>query len=462
MITGCTRPEPAAVQALAPATATAAAPTPTPARATVEVTRIVLSERVVEATPAPPQACAPRFLDDATEIVVALLAPISEPASLSTALGVQTALSISLDALNRDGGIGGKPVRLWVGDTAGNVERAARLAEESITSGCASALIASSNNGAARAILEVAHRYGIPFFVVDASDDDLTATGYPEVFRLAPTNSMLMQVPTAWLDAVGDYNGDGTRSAMMITDESDAGATHAEWMRSELAKVGFTTDTYTVMLPSQDFSSLVARLVVRPVMPDVIFIRIGGDAATVLQRQLVENGIGPQKQSLIVAARSALQDEEFWSALGSGGLYTVVGRVGPWMSTVNEMGAGFATDYVRYLNRWPEAASFAAHDALCLLADAMERAPTLASSDLIAALEKSDMELTSGRITFPFGSQAAPESGGKPAWAWHQWMKPTQLFLQYTEVEQPAAQMAVIWSSDAAIVDGAVVRPNGE
>jgi hypothetical protein len=182
----------------------------------------------------------------------------------------------------------------------------------------------------------------------------------------------------------------------------------------------------------------------------------------VLQRQLVENGIGPQKQSLIVAARSALQDEEFWSALGSGGLYTVVGRVGPWMSTVNEMGAGFATDYVRYLNRWPEAASFAAHDALCLLADAMERAPTLASSDLIAALEKSDMELTSGRITFPFGSQAAPESGGKPAWAWHQWMKPTQLFLQYTEVEQPAAQMAVIWSSDAAIVDGAVVRPNGE
>lgn len=454
MIAGCARQAPSTVQALAPATSEVPA-----VPATVEVTRVVLSERIVEVTPSPPRACAPKLLADADEIVVALLAPISEPASLATALGVQTALSVAVDEINSAGGIGDKPVRLWIGDTAGDAEEAARKAEESITMGCASALIGTSNSASAHRVLDVAHSYGVPFFVVNAADDDLTATGYPEIFRLAPTNSMLVQTTAAWLDAVGDFNSDGQRSALMVADESEASALHSEWLSEELAKRAFATDTYTVMLPSQDFSSLVARLVTRPVMPDVIFIRIKGDAANILQRQLLENGIGPRKQSLIVATRSALQEESFWSVVGPAGAYTVVGRVGPWQSTVNEQGARFARNYGRYMERWPDAPSFAAHDALLLLADAMERAPTLTSRDLIAALEQSDLELASGRMRFSYGSQLSPTAVGQPAWSWHQWLEPAQMFLEYTEPNQPAANMAVIWPPQAATVAGAVVRP---
>lgn len=456
-LAGCARQVPPAVQASTPPT-----PLPTAEPVTVEVTRVVLSERIVEATPTPPHACAPRLLDDADEIVVALLAPLSEPASLAGAVGVQTALSIGVDDINRNGGIGGQPVRLWIGDTAGTNEQAARQAEQSITVGCATALIASSGNGAAHAILEVAHRYGVPMFVVDASDDDLTATRFPEIFRLAPTNSMLMQMPAAWLDAVGDYNGDGERRALVITDESEAGAAHAEWLTRELAKVDFATDTYSVMLPSQDFSSLVARLVVRPDMPDVIFLRIGGEAGAILQRQLVENGIGPQKQSLIVASRNALQSDRFWEAMGPAGRYTVVGRVGPWPSTVDEVGSAFADAYVRYMDRWPEAPAFAAHSALHLLADAITRAPTLTHDDLITALETSDLQLSSGRVRFTYSGQASAGSAGMPAWAWHQWLEAAQMVLQYTEQDQVAADMAVLWPPQISTVTGAVVRPTAQ
>ncbi len=420
---------------------------------------MVLSERIVEATPSPPHACAPTFLDDADEIVIGLLAPLSDPAALTTALGVQTAFSIALDEINGAGGIAGKPVRMWIGDTAGDSALAARQAEESITQGCAAALVVSANNGAAHAILEVAHRYGVPMIVVDAPDDDLTSSAYPEVFRLAPTNSMLVQTPAEWVESVGDYNGDGKRNALLITDESEAARVHAEWLTQELARRDFSTDTYTVMLPSQDFSSLVARLVVRKVMPDVIFLRVGGDASTTLQRQLVENGIGPQKQSLIVASRTALDEERFWAELGAAGLYTVVPRVGPWKSTVNEEGSAFATQYLGHLDRWPDAPSFAAHDALYLLADAIERAATLSSGDLIAALEQSDLPLASGQVNFPFGSVQSPEMAGKPAWAWHQWLEPSQLLLQYTAQDQRGVDMAILWPPQAATVDGDVVRP---
>lgn len=453
-VLGCARQTPTSVQASEPPTAL-----PVAEPATIEVTRVVLSERIVEATPLPPHACAPRLLEEAQEIVIALLAPISEPSSLAAALGVQTSLSMAIDEVNDGGGIGGKTVRLWIGDTAGEVDQAAHQAVQSITIGCATAIIASANNGAAHAILEVAHRYGVPLLIVDAPDDDLTASQYPEIFRLAPTNSMLVQTPAMWLEAVGDFNADGKRSALVITDESDAGADHAQWIRDELGRHGFETDAYTVMLPSQDFSSLIARLVVRPVMPDVIFIRISGDDALILQRQLLENGIGPLKQSLIVAARAALDDGRFWATVGPAGTYAVVGRLGPWDSTVDEVGRRFATEYATYLDRWPDAASFAAFDAMHLLADAMMRAPTLTADDLIVALEQSDIQGASGSVRFPFGSKAKPADAGMEPWAWHQWLEPAHMFLQYTEPNQRATEMAIIWPPQVATVAGAVVRP---
>ncbi len=322
-LAACSQPEATVAQVSQPPTPIIVVAPP------MEVTRVVYSEQIVVATPTPPHACAPQTLSEAEEIVVALIAPISDAASLPTSLGVQAALAAAVSEINSGGGVEGVPLRLHIADASGSPEEVAQRAEESITEQCVSAIIGSGSSAVAHAVLEVAHRYGLPFFVVDAADDALTATGYPEIFRLAPTNSMLVASPGDWLTAVGDFNNDGQLSALVIVEEGNTAATHGEWMENELQRRGFTTDTYSVMLPSQDFSSLVARIVTRPVMPDVIFNRIGGDPGLMLERQLLDNGIGPQKQSLIVASRSALLDEHFWSIVGPDGVNTIVGRVGP-------------------------------------------------------------------------------------------------------------------------------------
>jgi branched-chain amino acid transport system substrate-binding protein len=94
---------------------------------------------------------------------------------------------------------------------------------------------------------------------------------------------------------------------------------------------------------------------------------------------------------------------------------------------------------------WPDLSTFLAYDALCLLADAAQRSPSLQGADLIAALESSDIELAAGRYTFPYGSQQPPTGANAPAYAWHQWLTPPLLYLMFTAETQEPASAAVIW-----------------
>ena len=68
-----------------------------------------------------------------------------------------------------------------------------------------------------------ANAYGVPFVVIEAMADDLTAGKPATLFRLTPTESMVAQMPARWLKAVGDYNGDDSTVAVLIAENSAAG-----------------------------------------------------------------------------------------------------------------------------------------------------------------------------------------------------------------------------------------------
>jgi ABC-type branched-subunit amino acid transport system substrate-binding protein len=448
----------------APPAASGESPTATPqvieVEVPVEVTRLVVTERIVPVTPTPPQACTPGDLAAAETVTIGALLPLAEPTMLHNTLGTQTALALAVEAINSAGGAGGKPVRVWLADSGGSVEQARAAAIHAVADECAVALVSAAPSDVARAELEVAHGYGVPYLVLDAPDDGLTATGYPEIFRLVPNAGLYAASLAQWVAAVADYNGDGHVQAAAVVEASDAGNGQAERMGAQMEALGIGFEQYPVTLPSDDFSSLIARIVARETMPDALFLRINGDAALLLHRQLVENGIGPQKNTIIVTMRGALNDVTFWQALGPRGGYTVVTRSGPWPGSVDDTGAGFADAFARYLNRWPETQAFAAYDSLFLLADAAGRAQSLAGADLVAALEATDLAGAAGRYRFAYGATARPEESGQPAWAWHQWMDPPLLHLEYTAVDQPSSAMAVLWPPSYATVDVPIVRPS--
>jgi ABC-type branched-subunit amino acid transport system substrate-binding protein len=245
------------------------------------------------------------------------------------------------------------------------------------------------------------------------------------------------------LSEVGDYNADGIEAATIIADSAYGTSSLLEATGTNLTQAGIETDILQVDLPSTDFSSLIARLVVREHLPDAILIYLKGQPALLLQSQLLEAGIGPQRSTLLVQNYAGLDSSQFWSEVPNGE-GTIVNRLGAWSSTVNTRGQDFAIKYDQYAGRWPESYAFASYDAVWLLGDAMRVAPSWKGSDLIAALEAIHQESTNGSISFPVSSLSTPLPD-QPAYMWHQWAGSQILYLQYTEPQQPALAMAVIW-----------------
>jgi ABC-type branched-subunit amino acid transport system substrate-binding protein len=299
--------------------------TPTPVNTTipvtVEVTRVV--ERLVVATPETPAACARGQLANTNEIVIGALVPLSRPGAVLVGFAMQTAFTLAVDDINAAGGIAGKLVRLVTYDTANSAERGALYAQRLITLDCAAVLVGGYHNPVALAVKEIAHQYGIPVIFTSASADELTQGQYPEVFRIAPSVTMLAQMPGKWLNAVGDFNQDGENFVTVIAADATENLAMLEEVEQWLSSYGVRFEAISVGLPSSDFSSVIARIVAFERVPDAIFIGLTGDAAFDLQQQMLNAHIGPEQNTLIITNASALNDQLFWTRV-PGGVYTVV------------------------------------------------------------------------------------------------------------------------------------------
>lgn len=427
----------------------------------VEVTRVITQEIVVTATPTPPLPCAAAGDPAAAEAIVGVLGPFSQSTAAPKGLAMQAGVGMAIEDINQAGGIGGKPLRASIEDTAGDPTLAARMAEQLITEHCASALVGGFTLEESTAIKQVAERYGVPFLIVDATADELTSDKPATVFRVAPAATMLAQMPVQWINSVGDYNGDGAVHVTMLVENSPSGDQTLEQTIQALDAynyTGITYDYFRVDVPTQDYSPQIARIVAGEQTPDVLLVQVAGDASLDVVRQLLDAGTGPQKGTLLVVGRSALDGQQFWQRLPDGAL-TVVGRRGPWSSNMTPMGQGFVDRYRQFSSQWPEPAAFAGYDAVHLLADAAQRAGSFVPKDLVGALETTDVKLAAGYYRFPFNSQNPPNGESDPAYLWHQWADPPLLYMQYREPMQDPATIDIIWPPLYRTVQGSVIRP---
>ena len=422
-----------------------ATPTQTPEEIPVEAPPAETQQvaQQPDSTPTPASPCAATSPSAGAVVTIGAILPLSSPGALLAGFAMQTALNIAVTDINERGGIREKPIRLITYDSAGKPERAAQFAERLILLDCAVSIVGLYHNSEAMAVTDVAHRYGIPVIVAAAGADDITARGYPEVFRIAPAYSTIAQFPTSWLQEIGDYNHDGTVSAAIIADNTIGAPLLVEALRDNLIDAGFGAELLRVDLPSTDFSPVIARLVAHKQLPDVIFITIKGESALQLQAQLLDAGIGPQRATMIVQSHAGIDSDQFWHAVPNG-TGTVVAHMGAWATTVTEQGQDFAIKYDQYMGHWPEPYAFAAYDSICLVANALRDAPSWTSSDLIATLEQAQSAMTNGEISFAYTSLDVSNTT-QPDYLWHQWQDSQILYLQYTEPNQPATAMPIIW-----------------
>lgn len=419
---------------------------------------------VVPPTTAPPitSACVRGALRTEEEIVIGSLYPLSNPSMMANGFAMQAATNLAVADVNKQGGIDGKPLRIVVYDTGSNPTQAALFAERMITLDCVVAIVGIFHSDVALAVKDMAVQYHVPVLFADPYADEVTAVRAEEVFRIAPSYSMLISMMGKWLQAVGDYNQDGDLFAVVLAENTPYGQGRLQRVQEELPTMGIKTTSFPVDLPATDFSPVIARIVALEKLPDVIFLYLHNGEVIPLIKQLIDAGIGPERGTLLVATSQILDDTQYWQQVPNGN-YLIGMQIGPWPSTVTAMGQTFVQAFNRYFQRWPEASAFEAYDALWLLSDAIGRADSLAPNAVISALEQTDLTLASGHYTFPYGSLNPPNGVDIPDYMWHQWPDPQILYLQYTEPNQPASQMEVVWppiyrTTDAPIAPGLLER----
>jgi branched-chain amino acid transport system substrate-binding protein len=355
--------------------------------------------------------------------------PVSGPLAdmgLACRLGVQMAV----DAVNAGGGIaglGGARLELLVGDSASAA--GARAEAERLIAAGARALTGAFHSGHTAAVAGVARLRRTPLLVDTAIADAATlAAGEPSyVFRNFPTTSAFARRAVQYLvEIFADAQRPLVRGALLHTTDA-LGTTQAR--RFEAA--------YTALRPSFEMlefvpvspratglTSEVARL--RAWAPDVLLLAVRLPIVGLLFRHLARDPLG-------VPAIVSLGTPELADAARAAGVGAAAERVmelAPWPNPRNARTRRLAEEFMKRSGGRPlDAVGGYAHEAILVVADALERAGTAESEALAEALRRTrfanPLMVAAGPVVFdatgenPNASPAVLQIfGGRPTVVW--------------------------------------------
>jgi branched-chain amino acid transport system substrate-binding protein len=386
-----------------------------------------------------PAAAAPVVEGDT--IRIGGVGPLSAPGTVVGGIAMQFAMNLAVQDINAAGGVLGKPIELIFADTEGLPERGGAVAERLITENNVVAITGEYHSAVGLVELEVCHEYGIPCLFSETWSDDITASGYPEVFRIAPASSMNSRAMADWYAAVGVEN------PVIIAENTDYGIGQAESDMSFMEEMGISIDedrVFYVELGTEDYLPILTRIQAMDPPPDAIRVAVTGESSYNLEQQMTELGLAPTEETIGTANQVAIQPE-FWESVPNGNYY-VFSLVGLPPSLYNDITTRVADAYKEQFESDPPSYALEAYDSLWILADAIERAGTTQPGAVLDALEDTDINLAQGRYWFQYTSDnPLPDDGSVPAYMWHQWPDPAVLLIQYFEPNQDWKDAAVIW-----------------
>jgi ABC-type branched-subunit amino acid transport system substrate-binding protein len=320
-------------------------------------------------------------------------------------------------------------------DTASLPERGTAGMEYLITQECVAGVVAEYHSSAGVAMKEVAHKYHIPTVFAETWSDEITASGYAEVFRIAPASSIVAEADANYLQNLGyDF-------VVIVTENTDYGIPAADSTQERLAEIGIESEIYSADKGTQDYSSIVTRIQGGET-PDAVLVLITGEDSYNFENQAIEAGLMPTEETACIANQVAIQPQ-FWEAV-PGGNWCAFRKVGLVPALANDVTKAFEAKYREKFGIFPESFALEAYDSMKLMAYAIETAGSLDPDAMIEALENVDIVLAQGRYYFPYGSDN-PVPEDVPDWMWHQWPDPAVLFLQYFEEGQTASEAAVVY-----------------
>ncbi len=383
----------------------------------------------------------------AQEVVkIGIVAPLSAPGGVETGQALVEGAKIAAEELNASGGLLGKKVELVIGDTSGQPEKGTAVMERLVTNDKVVAVGGEAHSSVALAEIEVAHRYGIPLVISEAWSDSITAKGYPEVFRVTVSNSLIYSKAARWIKDAG------FKHVAVIGENSDWGLGVIQVFKDNLTAAGIKVTSFSAERTVTDFTPQLMQL--KSMKPPVDFLVDGftGAGELLMIKQAHQLGFAPSKSTAVLGAGMDTLYPGFWETVGDAGVHVLSNPAGLPGLPKTKTSEKFAKAFKAKLNREPDAVAMEGYDTVMVLAEAVKASKSTDGKALIDALEnKVNWEGTRGTIKFT--------KEKTPAWAYHMWMDVPVFIIQYTKANQVPSQAAILWPEKYATVKG-YVRPS--
>ena len=351
-------------------------------------------------------------------VKIGVVGPRTGPAA-ATGKAFEEGIALALDHINARGGVLGKKLDIIFEDTGGVPEKAASAFERLATKEKVPIVVGESHSSSALAEIELANRYKLPFIICEAWHDDITAKGYKWVFRAGPANSGVVDFYIAPFVKDNKF-----KKVAIVRENSDWGAGIAERTELNLKKMNIPFTTLKVATESKDYYTELTKL--KAENPDIILAYIYGTGLHFFIAQADEVGLSPRALVLDGAGPPSLWDS-FWPNVGK------AGELELFMSSMHEKvhltatSRKFGDAYKKKYGKNPtDYKTRSIYNVILVAADAINRAKSTDPEAIVAALEKTNLEVTTGMVKFGLKSGS---------YEYHQWMPP-MLVVQWQDHAQ--------------------------
>jgi branched-chain amino acid transport system substrate-binding protein len=374
----------------------------------------------------------------ADPITLGWVGPLSAPGNFSGGQEMQWAVQLEVDQINAAGGVNGQQLRVIYEDTKGQPAEGSAAAVRLVTRDNVSAIFGEFHSSVALAETEVAHKYGVPWVGTDVWADKITAQQYPEVFRLAPANSLVYVKVAQWMV------DQGFKHVAIIAENTDFGQDGAKVVSAILKQKGVDQTLVTIDLNQQDFTPALLRLMSGAQKPDIIQMVVAGQAQYQIVKQACQLGFAPTAKTKLLGSTGLLQ-KEVWEVDGDCAKNLLAVNIATPKKDWNAKAAAFAAAFQKKYNRPPTGVAMEAYDTLGVVVAAIQQAKSADRKAIIKALETIKWEGVNGTYSFPATKD--------PAWAYHQFVDVPFHIIQYTAKNQAPSDAAIVFPKKWATTD---------
>lgn len=371
--------------------------------------------------------------------------PLSPPGGYAEGILMKDAAAMAAEEINAQGGVLGRPIEIVYADTRGMPEAGVAAAERLVVQDHVVAVFGEFHSAVALAEMKVFHKYHIPFMACDVWSDQVTGSGYPEVFRNSTTVSLIFTTIGEWIAAAGFKN------VAVLAEKNDNGLASRKAVQAVLQKKGLPFTAVDAQPTAQDFTAQILRFKSHSPPYDFFFAEFAETGAYPLVRESHDLGFAPTHRTGMYQSGGPAVDPTFWKNVGQAGVYLLTEDVGLPKSAWNDKTKALAKAFDSKFHTEPPGAAMESYDAAWLLAEAIKSAGSTASDAIIKALET--IRWTGARGAYAFSSSH------NPAWAYHQFMDSPMSIIQYDKENQSPYAAPIVWPRKFATVSYLYQQP---